>query len=220
MVLHCLKRKNPYVFLGGMLILLGAQGCVATRNWVAEQIAPLTERVTEVEGRVANVDGRVNEMGGKLSGVEGRLGETEAKADGALATLANLRLQRKLVLQLEKGANFGFDSASLSEVTRREINGFLSDVKGDVRETDKTIFLVAGHADATGPAEYNYDLGRRRADRVARHLIIDKGIDPTKVITVSYGESAPIVENTTREGRRKNRRIEILVYNESIGSSP
>lgn len=220
MVLHRLERKNPYVFLGGMLILLGAQGCVATRNWVAEQIAPLAGRVTEVEGRVANVDGRVNEMGGRLSGVEGRLGETEAKADRALATLANLRLQRKLVLQLEKGANFGFDSASLSEATRREIDGFLSDVKGDVRETDKMIFLVAGHADATGPAEYNYDLGRRRADGVARHLIIDKGIDPTKVITVSYGESAPIVENTTREGRRKNRRVEILVYNESISSSP
>lgn len=226
MKIDYLEMKNLFVFTGAMLILWGAQGCVATRNWVAEQMAPLTGRVTEVEGRVSNVegqlsnvDGRVNEMGQKVSGLGGRLGETEAKADRSLDSLASLRLERRLVLHLKEGANFAFNSTSLSEAAKREINGFLSDIQGDLRETDRTIFLVGGHSDGTGPAEYNYDLGRRRAEKVARYLIVNNGIDPTKVMTVSYGESAPIDENTTQEGRRKNRRVEILVYNETINSS-
>jgi flagellar motor protein MotB len=55
---------------------------------------------------------------------------------------------------------------------------------------------------------------------VARYLISRKGMDPLRVTAVSYGANAPLADNTTREGRRKNRRIEILVYKESITSSP
>jgi outer membrane protein OmpA-like peptidoglycan-associated protein len=198
---------------------------MATRDWVRERLGPLTGRVDKVEGRVseaegniANLDGRVNEMGGQLSNVEGEVKETKAKTYKALVTLANLKLERKLVLHLKEGALFGVNSARLSEPTKREIDGFLSDLKSDLNDSGRTIFLIAGHTDSIGTADYNYELGKKRADQVARHLILNKGIDPTQIMTVSYGEKAPIEQNMTWKGRRKNRRVEILVYSEGINS--
>jgi OmpA-OmpF porin, OOP family len=77
-----------------------------------------------------------------------------------------------------------------------------------------------GHTDSRGSEDYNFELGQKRATIVARYLISRRGMDPLRVMAVSYGASTPLADNTTQEGRRKNRRIEILVYKESITSSP
>ncbi|HWP57254.1 MAG TPA: OmpA family protein [Candidatus Acidoferrales bacterium] len=201
------------------------QGCLATRNWVNEQLTPLGQRVSDSEarlgqtgGRLEKVEGRLSSVEGKVTDVDGRLGQVDAKAEKALNTFANLRLQRKLVLTMKEGANFATNSASFSEQTKREIDGFLSDLKNDLKETDSPVFLIAGHTDNTGPDDYNYELGAKRAASVARYLITQKGIDPTRVVTVSYGETAPLDDNKTRQGRAKNRRVEILVYKEAIAT--
>ena len=80
------------------------------------------------------------------------------------------------------------------------------------------VFVVAGYTDSIGHEDYNYELGQRRATSVAGYLVGDKGLDPTQVRVVSYGASRPIAENSTRAGRRSNRRVEILVYQEKIAS--
>jgi outer membrane protein OmpA-like peptidoglycan-associated protein len=147
------------------------------------------------------------------------LGQVDAKAEQALARLARLRLERRLVLDLREGASFAFNSAALAEETRREIDGFLSDLRGDLGEGEGAIFLVAGHTDSIGSEDYNYELGRRRAESVARYLITQKKLDPARLVTVSYGKSAPLADNSTKDGRRKNRRVEILVYREDISSA-
>jgi outer membrane protein OmpA-like peptidoglycan-associated protein len=85
---------------------------------------------------------------------------------------------------------------------------------------DSTVFLVAGHTDNAGSEDFNYELGKKRADAVTRYLIAQKKLDPMKVISVSYGESAPLQDNTTSQSRAKNRRVEILVYREGITSAP
>lgn len=199
------------------------QGCLATRNWVAEQLTPLGQRVSDTEARLSKTDGRVDKVEGRLSGVEGqvatldgKIGQVDTKAEKALAGLANLRLDRKLVLSMKEGAQFPLNSAAFNEQTKREIDGFLSDLKNDLKEGDSVVFLIAGHTDSTGSEDYNYELGTKRAQSVARYLITKKGIDPTRVITVSYGESNPVEDNKTRQGRAKNRRVEILVYREGI----
>ncbi len=94
----------------------------------------------------------------------------------------------------------------------------MSDLKGDPQGIDGAIFLIAGHTDSVGPEEYNYELGRRRAENVTRYLITQKKMDPLRMVTVSYGRNAPLADNNTREGRSKNRRVEILVYRDGITS--
>ena len=82
------------------------------------------------------------------------------------------------------------------------------------------MFVVAGHTDSMGSEEYNYELGKRRADAVTRYLITQKKLDPMRVIPVSYGESNPTSDNNSPQARAKNRRVEILVYREGITSQP
>jgi hypothetical protein len=54
---------------------------------------------------------------------------------------------------------------------------------------------------------------------VIRSLVTQKKMDPLRVVTVSYGENTPVAENNSRDGRAKNRRVEILVYREALNSN-
>lgn len=67
---------------------------------------------------------------------------------------------------------------------------------------------VIGHTDSTGPEDYNQKLSERRAQAVADYLL-GKGIDPTRITTVGFGESQPVAPNTSDENRQKNRRVEL-----------
>ena len=229
-----------FIGVGVSAALLIGQGCLATRDWVRENINdPLSGRITKNDGRLDGHDGQIGTLGTRMTGVEGKLGQFEgrlgqvegkvgqlegkvgqvdAKADKALSAIANLRLERKIVIDLKDGVNFGSNSASLPPQAQREIDGFLSDLKGDVAGADGTVFLVAGHTDNVGSEDLNYELGKKRADAVSRYLITKKSMDPMKVIPVSYGQSAPVAENNNNQGRSKNRRVEILVYREGITS--
>jgi outer membrane protein OmpA-like peptidoglycan-associated protein len=178
--------------LAGAVLLFTASGCLATRNWVQEQINPINTR---------------------LSG-------TDAKADRALAGLQNLTLERKLVLDSSHGPTFAFGSSALTPNAKHEIDGFLDDLQGssEAGPAASRVFVVAGHTDSVGREDYNYQLGQRRADGVAGYLIGKDGVDPTQVHVVSYGASKPIASNGTISGRRSNRRVEILVYQEKIAT--
>jgi outer membrane protein OmpA-like peptidoglycan-associated protein len=145
-----------------------------------------------------------------------RLGETETKAALALKNLEHLRLEQSLALGVKEGVNFTPDSASLTPAAQRAIDRFLRTVTG----TNDAIFLVAGHTDNTGSEQHNYALAQKRAASVARYLIMQKGLDPLRVSVASYGERVPLDNNTTPQGRLKNRRVEILVYKEVITSAP
>jgi peptidoglycan-associated lipoprotein len=221
------RTSVKYWFVAGVAgSVLVSQGCMATRDWVREQMDPLSDRVSQTETRltqtetqISGLNGRIGSVEGKLGQIDGRLGNLDAKTEKALNSLANLRLERRAVIDMKEGANFGFNSANLPSQARKEIDGFLSDLKGDANGTDGTIFVVAGHTDAAGSDDYNYELGKRRADAVSRYLITQKKMDPLRVVTVSYGKTAPAAENNTAQGRAKNRRVEILVYREAITSS-
>jgi outer membrane protein OmpA-like peptidoglycan-associated protein len=209
--------------IGSMLL---AQGCIATRDWVKEQMDPVTGRVTQTEGRldktekdIGGLATRVSGVEGKLGQFDGRLGQVDAKADKGLSAIANLRLERKLVIDMKEGANFAFGSTNLPAQAQHEIDSFLSDLKSDVTGTDGVVFMVAGHTDNAGSEDFNYELGKRRADAVSRYLIAKKNMDPLRVVSVSYGENAPAADNSSPQGRAKNRRVEILIYRDGITST-
>ena len=135
--------------------------------------------------------------------------------------LNSLHLERKLVLDSNRGPTFAFGSAALSGNDKRAIDGFFEDLDGSPNSastTSQRVFVVAGYTDSVGHEDYNYELGQRRATSVAGYLVSEKGVDPTQVRVVSYGASKPVADNGTRSGRRSNRRVEILVYQEKIAT--
>lgn len=173
-------------------------GCIATRNWVREQVSPIDSR---------------------LGVVEGGLMTTQADVARLNSALANLHLQRSLVLDMKDGANFSFDSASLTANAKGEIDRFLNEMKEREMNEGRAsphVFVVAGHTDSAGDEGYNYQLGQRRASAVSGYLLTAKEVDPLAVHAVSYGEAKPVAENSNLDGRRRNRRVEILVYGERV----
>jgi outer membrane protein OmpA-like peptidoglycan-associated protein len=203
-------------------------GCVATQDWVQtwtnEQLFPINKRVSEteagltkVDGKVSAVDARVDGMAKQIAELESRLNQTNAKADRALESLQRLKPERKMVLNFTDGARFATNSAQLSGQAKKDIDSFLSDAKGHSDETGNLIFVVAGHSDSTGTESYNYELSRRRAESIGAYLVTEGKLEPTRVIVVGYGERSPLADNKTEAGRAKNRRVEILLYRESVG---
>jgi outer membrane protein OmpA-like peptidoglycan-associated protein len=207
--------------LATLFSLFVFSGCVATQDWVQtwvnEQLFPINKRVSETEAGLSKVDARVDVMAKQVAELENRLNQTNAKADRALESLQRLRPERKLVLNYAGGAMFASNSISFSGQAKKDIDSFLSDAKGYSDDNGSLVFVVAGHADSLGSESANYDLSRRRAESIATYLTTEKHIDPARVVTVAYGEKAPAADNKTEAGRAKNRRVEILVYRDSIG---
>lgn len=225
--LNFLSQKILIVFLSMNFLT----GCVATQDWVQtwvnEQLFPINKRVSEneagltkVDGKVTAVDARVDTMAKQISALESRLNDTNAKADRALESLQRLRPERKMVLNFTDGPRFAINSAQLSGQAKTDIDSFLSDAKGSAAETGDLLYVVAGHSDSTGSASHNYELSKRRAEGIAAYLVADGKIEPARVIAVGYGERAPVADNRSEAGRAKNRRVEILVYKDSIGVGP
>lgn len=77
------------------------------------------------------------------------------------------------------------------------------------REPPDVTLFVAGHTDSTGPEDYNHNLSIRRAEGVARALVV-RGVGESQVWRVGFGETMPIRSNATESGRGANRRVEFL----------
>lgn len=196
--------------------LMSLSGCIATRGWVQEQLAPVNGQIAKVEARVDKTDARTAHVSQRMAETEAHLGQTTTKAELALKNLEHLRRDQNFVLGIKEGINFAPGSTTLSRDARHAIDGFLQTLEG----IDDTVFLVAGYADSVGNLDQNYALAQKRAASVARYLITRKNLDPLRVAVTAYGELAPLSANTTPRGRLKNRRVEIQVYKETVTSAP
>ncbi len=76
---------------------------------------------------------------------------------------------------------------------------------------------VAGYTDSVGSDAYNLTLSENRANSVKAYLI-DQGIDPNSITSTGYGKSNPVASNDTASGRQQNRRVEIIISGEIIGT--
>ena len=74
-----------------------------------------------------------------------------------------------------------------------------------------TKIVIEGHTDADGTEEYNLNLSRLRAQSVANFVSTNQ-VDPTRFTIMGYGESQPVAENTTPDGKQANRRVEIAIF--------
>jgi outer membrane protein OmpA-like peptidoglycan-associated protein len=86
----------------------------------------------------------------------------------------------------------------------------LDDIGNTLVNYESTIVHIAGHTDSTGSAEFNQQLSVNRANSV-RDYLIRKGVIHERILTTGYGESVPIADNSTEEGRSQNRRVEITL---------
>lgn len=111
-------------------------------------------------------------------------------------------------LRLDIPAQLTFD------VNRSDIRSNLYPVFNDIakvlRDYEKTMLVVAGHTDDTGPYQYNMNLSQARADSVKQYLLA-QNVQAIRVETKGYGPNYPVVPNTSEANRTLNRRVEIHI---------
>lgn len=101
---------------------------------------------------------------------------------------------------------FDFDKYTLKPASFPELNRLAE----YLQKHGKVRISVDGHADSTGPGDYNMGLSKRRAEAVANYLV-KKGVDKSRIVIRYFGETKPAASNATIEGRRKNRRVEFTI---------
>ena len=204
-------------------------------------VADLQEQKAELEARQAEAEKALQASSRELEKIQQQRGEMESSLGALRREQADLKAsmtrlqleQRKL--QEEKGALQGRLRQALSHVadTRESARGMivnLPDILFDVGQAalkPEAKFVIAklagillimsdlnlrieGHTDSTGAASTNITLSEKRANSVFDFLV-PEGISSTRITAVGYGMERPVADNATSEGRKKNRRVEIII---------
>ena len=105
------------------------------------------------------------------------------------------------------GLNFASGTASLTS----EHQQILSVLEQAIAEFPESRVVVEGHTDAFGSDADNLGLSQARADAVVQHLLGNLPISPANLNAMGYGETRPVANNETQEGRKRNRRIDVVI---------
>jgi len=112
---------------------------------------------------------------------------------------------QKKHIELSADSYFDFNKATLKPAGKERID---SEIIPPMKEHPELRALVEGHTDSIGSEAYNLRLSERRANAVADYME-SQGISSSRITTKGWGKSKPVADNRTKEGRAKNRRVEI-----------
>ena len=111
-----------------------------------------------------------------------------------------------IMVNLPEGVTFDVGSYSL----KPQFRATLDRVADSLKQYPDSLIDVYGHTDSTGSDVYNQTLSENRARTVAGYLSM-QGVAPARIRSQGYGETMPVADNATDDGRRKNRRVEIKI---------
>ena len=195
-----------------VILAVAAAGC-ATKGHVAKEVGAVNQKVdtlaTEVEKtqeRVKRNEVRIDETQAGVAEAKGSAQQAMTKAEDA-EKAAKGKLIYTVTLSNDK-VTFPLNRSEVSDEAKQLIDEAIAPLKAENRGV---FFEIEGHTDATGPEEYNQKLGEDRAMAVRNYLHDQHGIALNRMQVISYGETKPVADNKTKDGRAQNRRVVIKV---------
>lgn len=179
---------------------VNAQGCELDGDGDGV-VDRLDQCPTTPAGRKVNAQGCEMDFDG--DGVVDDLDQCPTTPAGDQVDAKGCSLPKVIVLH---GVNFDNDLANL----RPDAIAILDDAVATLKANTGVKVEIGGHTDSRNSDWYNLGLGERRAKAVMQYFI-SKGVDAERLSAKSYGESMPIADNETEEGRMRNRRVELKI---------
>jgi outer membrane protein OmpA-like peptidoglycan-associated protein len=207
------KRFVPVATVLAVALLI-APGCV-TKKRFRTTTEDTDRRIGSVEDAVEETERRVGELSTET---DRKIGSVESKAGQALETGRSAMGEAQQAKELAKGkllwdvtitdgVEFEFGKASLDPNATSELDDLISKIKS----YGKALYIeIEGHTDNVGPETLNQELGEERAAAV-RNYLSEQGIPLHAMNTISHGEARPVADNSSKDGRKQNRRVVVRV---------
>lgn len=134
--------------------------------------------------------------------------DADKTADFKSVAFRNLK-NTNAIKEIDDRTLIYFPFNSVNRLEDPEIEAYLIDVVERIKRTGERVQLT-GHTDNIDSEAFNQALGLKRAN-IVKQFLLEKGVDPSKIIVLSKGETKPIASNSTSEGRAENRRTELRI---------
>lgn len=187
---------NASAFIKGNDIVLNAPDSAALQKLVSDVQAAVPSMTVTAE-KPLDLQSEIDRSIEAANLAVDRLGDNPDPSDVA----------RALSLQV---VHFEVDEAVIPDVNKPILDRAVEIMK----QVPDMKLLITGHTDSTADPAYNLKLSQERAQSMKDYMV-SKGADPSKLITQGKGETEPVADNSTDQGRFRNRRIEFTVYDET-----
>ena len=210
-------KKYPVTdILRGLIVEVEGRGD-AQGQLVADKI-----RFNESDMRAAQTtDARVGPVEANMERVAGQMDELYAVAAEARAEVKAVNERVSALddydVQETVSVTFRINSAVLSPEAKTQLDELAAKANG----AKAFMIEVAGHTDSTGSDAKNFRLSRARADAVVQYLAVTHKIPLRRFVTpMGYGKTEAVADNTTREGRTQNRRVDVkMIVNRGLSQT-
>lgn len=229
-----MNRTSLAVLLAASM--LSTIGCTS-KNYVRQETTPLINKTNELDDLTAKNTNAIKDVDARaqagIQAVQAKAAEVDQKAQAAgqqaaqAQTLADNAVHRVDSLQntvanldnyrvvTETAVHFGFDKDNLTKQAKEALDQLATDVPN----TKGYIITLEGGTDSVGDLNYNYSLSERRADAVIQYLASQHSIPAHKIYVIGLGKDKPVEPNTTRDGRAKNRRVDVRLMTNTTGDA-
>ena len=188
------------VILAFMVILVS--GCGVNKDYVAQQIS---DSEAKTNAKITAVSGKVDTNDQEITKLKTLATQLEEKADMAINKAAGFE-NYQVIWSGE--INFDFDSYEIDDLA----GGILNEAGEKLESYPSSLIEIAGHADVTGSAKYNFLLGEKRANNAKKFLAERFGIHLYRMFVVSYGEDKPVAMPDEQHANSKNRRVTLTIW--------
>jgi outer membrane protein OmpA-like peptidoglycan-associated protein len=150
-------------------------------------------------------------IGGAVGGTAGafighKMDKQAAEIKQTVPGATVVRQGEGIIIKFDSGILFDSDKADLKAAAQSNLHNLAASLQNN----PQTNILIVGHTDNTGTEDHNMDLSIKRAESV-RSFLVSSNVDGSRLTTQGKGETEPIADNNTVNGRTQNRRVEIAI---------